>query len=891
MHIFCFNWQKLKKMLIFTCLCRKNIIFSQVLSYVIEKKIALLKIALKPILSAVIVTLILVGCSRKKDRFINRNFHAITAEYNTLFNGFSALEQGRNSLNASYRDNYWAILPIERMQIEEEVLLPGQSKNAEFTKAEEKAVKAIQKHSMNVEGKEKNPQMDEAYLLLGKARYFDQRFIPALEAFNYILYKYPASDKINQAKVWSEKTNMRLDNNTLAITNLKLLLEQEELEGQDLADATSILAQAYINTKHLDSALIPMAVAAKSTKKDHEKGRYFFIKGQLYDALNKPDSANRAFDKVIDLNRKIPRKYLINAHLEKAKNFNYQSGDKLVFTEHLKALEEDRENRPFLDHIYHQKAQYYLTSGNDSLAQVYYNKSLRENSTDKILVATNYETLGDISFDTNLYKEAGAYYDSTMTNMVENSKPFRIIKRKRENLETVIYYEDIAVVNDSILNLVLLSKAERLQYFEDYTTTLKLQAEAEIEKQAIIDQKKGLAVNNAGNTNASSFAKSAKSSGKSSNFYFYNDQTVAYGKNEFLRIWGDRELAENWRWSSKSASSNVVALENGSGIDAAESELFDPEYYIAQIPSEPEVIATLQKDRNYAYYQLGLIYKEKFKEYNLSKNKFLALLKSNPEERLILPSKYNLYKIYELQGRSDAVSIAKNDIVTNYPDSRYAQILNNPNLAALRDENSPESVYEKVYALFQNQEFERVILESDSHISTFEGDAIVPKFELLKAFAIGRLNGFEAYENAINAVAVTYANTSEGLQAQDIINSSLETLRSSAFVENDSFKHFKVIYEFENTPENGLEDFVKTIDESVKKVKYFKLSTSVDVYNKDTTFVVVHGLKSIEGSQGFMQLLNKEDRKKIKRPFFSISSKNYRTLQIHKNVDAYKAIQ
>ncbi|MBQ0768907.1 MAG: hypothetical protein KBT58_06415, partial [Bizionia sp.] len=311
----------------------------------------------------------------------------------------------------------------------------------------------------------------------------------------------------------------------------------------------------------------------------------------------------------------------------------------------------------------------------------------------------------------------------------------------------------------------------------------------------------------------------------------------------------------------------------------------------AQIPVDPEETATLQKDRNYAYYQLGLIYKEKFNELNLSKDKFLALLKSNPEERLILPSKYNLYKIYELQGKSDEVAIAKNDIVTNYPDSRYAQILNNPNLAAQRDENSPESVYESTYALFQNQEFNRVITVSDKHIATFEGDAMVPKFELLKAFAIGRLNGFEAYEEAINAVAVNYANTTEGIQAQDIINSSLETLRPSEFSENDSFKSFKVVYEFTNTPENGIEEFVKMLDESVKKVDYFKLTTSVDVYNQDTTFVVVHGLKSIEGSQGFIQLLNKEDRKKIKRSFFAISTNNYRTLQIHKNLDAYKAIQ
>jgi hypothetical protein len=47
---------------------------------------------------------------------------------------------------------------------------------------------------------ERNFQIDEAYLLLGKARYYDQRFIPAL-AFNYILYKYPNSSNIYKAKI------------------------------------------------------------------------------------------------------------------------------------------------------------------------------------------------------------------------------------------------------------------------------------------------------------------------------------------------------------------------------------------------------------------------------------------------------------------------------------------------------------------------------------------------------------------------------------------------------------------------------------------------------------------------------------------------------------------
>ena len=153
---------------------------------------------------------------------------------------------------------------------------------------------------------------------------------------------------------------------------------------------------------------------------------------------------------------------------------NKEAGNKLELVELLEELEENRENRPFLDKIYHQIGQHHLTNQSDTMAVVYYNKSLRTNSNDKQLKARNYEILGDMNFDKSIYRTAGQYYDSTMTNLVLNSKPYRIIKRKRDNLEDVIYYEAIAQVNDSILNLVNLSEADRLTYFESFVDKLKI---------------------------------------------------------------------------------------------------------------------------------------------------------------------------------------------------------------------------------------------------------------------------------------------------------------------------------------------------------------------------------------------------------------------------------
>ena len=205
----------------------------------------------------------LMACSTKKDRLINRQFQALNTKFNVLYNGNIALDKGVESLKSQFKDNYWEILPIERMQVaKKEIATTDAAKNSDFEKSEEKATKAIQKRSMNINGKEKNPQMDEAYILLGKSRYYDQRFIPALEAFNYILYKYPESDRINEAKIWREKTNMRLENDALALKNLIKLMSEIKFKNQVFADANATLSQAYLNLGQKDSAVSRMKLAS-----------------------------------------------------------------------------------------------------------------------------------------------------------------------------------------------------------------------------------------------------------------------------------------------------------------------------------------------------------------------------------------------------------------------------------------------------------------------------------------------------------------------------------------------------------------------------------------------------------------------------------------------------
>ncbi|AOR28355.1 TPR domain protein [Formosa sp. Hel1_33_131] len=787
------------------------------------------------------------------------------------------MESGKTSVIAAYKDNYWEILPVERLQITDDIDFRNKAKNLSIELAEVKAVKAIQKHGMNIKGKEKNPQIDEAFMLLGKARYFDNRFIPALEAFNYILFKYPASNNINLAKIWRAKTNLRLQNEDIAIKNLKRLIELEDLSKYDIVEASSTLAQAYITTKALDSAITQLQVASQLTKNNEQRGRLHFIEGQLYSALGKKDSANLAFDKVIDLNRRSPRAYMISAHLEKVKNFDLKNGDKLELQELLEDLETNRENRPFLDKIYHQIAKYQLQNESDSTAISYFNKSLRTNSEDDYLKAVNYQTLGDLNFDYSEYSLAGSYYDSTLLSLKENSKSFRAIKRKRENLEDVIYYESIAQDNDSILSVVAMSDADKEVYFQSYIETLKLEEE--------VSEKVAASTGNSFGASQNAVTKKGKS------FYFYNPTTVAFGKNEFIRIWGDRALETNWRWSSKSAQSDTETTDEiEKAAEAAEEEeqkRYSVDYYLAQIPTEEKVLDSIAKERNFAYYQLGLIYKDKFKEYKRAQNKLEYLLKQNPEERLVLPAKYNLYKLYALLDLKRLQALAKSDIIENFPDSRYAEILLNPESALLNNENSPETLYNNLYAQFELGEYQQVIDGCDLQIIRLDGDQIVPKLELLKVTSKARLFGFEAYKEGLNFVALNYPSSIEGKKAAQMYETVIPQLESVEFVQDSTQTNFKTIFKFEASETDEIKAFDESLSTAIEDIDYFKLSISKDRYDTNTIFVVVHGLKSVQGAFGFAEILKNKNDFIISKPFFGISSKNYQTVQIHKNLEAY----
>lgn len=834
---------------------------------------------------------------------MSRNSHALSTKYNILYNGGIGLDKGLKSIQANNQDNFWKTLPIEKMQFDENYSEGEKTKNPDFEKAETKATKAIQKHSMNIGGREKNSQIDEAYLMLGKARYYDQRFIPAIEAFNYILYKYPNSSNIYTAKVWREKTNMRLGNDAIALKNIKLLLKNTDLNKQTFSDANALLAEAFLNLEEKDSAIAKLRIAEQFTKVKEDRARYRFILGQMYQEAGNKDSANYFYNGVIHMNRKADRKYMMHAYAKKAEMFDYENGDKNLFVEKYNKLVKDRENRPYYDILFYEMGIFYDKYKIKDTALVFYNKSLQRKSKDPYLVASAYRNIGNMYFKNNDYTMAAKYYDSTLVKLDKKTREYAFIEKNRKNLDEVIKYEAIAKRDDSIIKVKGLTDPDRKIYFENYIAELKKKDEAkrilelkEKEKQANIDRNNS-ASNQPVAVNPNSLGMPTDpvaplppgGNETASTFYFYNPTTVAYGKLQFKKQWGNRVLGGNWRLAGIKAANNAAMNDTINNQDIANAskdtiviEKYTTEFYEKKLPTTQIAMDSINVERNFAYYQLGLIYKEKFKEYQLASDKLEQLLKNNPEEKLILPSMYNLYKIYQITNPAKAERI-KSDITNTYPNSRYAQIINNTNTDDL---GSPDKEYQKWYKLFQEEQFDVVLANIDNLINQYSGDDIVSKYELLKANTLGKVNGLAAYKKGLENVADNYPNSEEGKSAREILEKQIPGLEKLNFTTIDN-NNWKVIYPIATNDIKTSKQIEEAIHKFLNVENYMRITTSVDKYNQTQSFVVIHGIKSQAYANDLATVFREDKKYKISNQSIIISSENYKIIQIKKNLEAY----
>ena len=821
-------------------------------------------------LHKLIISLILIGllwgCTTKSDTYYNRQFRMIPTMYNVLYNGNLALEKGKKELAEKHTENYFEILEVEPEVRSQIYNLKGEG-NPDFDRAEEKAIKAIQRHSMVFDGKQKNRKIDDAYMLLGKARYYNGRYIPAMEAFNHLLTNYGETNQRYNAAVWLEKAHIQLGRELLAVTALEKILQEEHPKRRDRAELHAVLAQAFINLEQYPKAIEALQQASVETRKRPKRGRYYYIIGQLFERLEQRDSAKAYYQKTIDLNWKIPRRLWVEAQVGKARTQTLTPEEKVAYVEQLRKMEKLYEHKDLLDLIYYQHALFLESEEKPKGATEYFLRSLTKNKDNEGLRQRTHEHLADLYFKEKKYPLAYAHYDSTLVYIPKNTLAHLYMRRKRDNLEQITAFERTIAKADSLSRIMKMSKEEQRSYFQKHIDSLKQHS-----------QTSGAAtITDFGRKVAQEYAPSQEGG-----FYFYSPQTVAYGKQLFKQQFGDRPLSDNWRWSNQwvaqqSSDTTSDSLEQGQAV---------AEKYLKQLPSSQELIA-LEKERETALYGLGELYWDKFADGKLAQQRLTRLLTLTQNDKLKEKTLYLLYKINEEKNPKEAETY-KQQLLASYPNSEYAK----PLLGQVStNEKELDAQYQALEKQLEAQQFQEVLTYIDSHKSQYKTSSQAPHWDLLRAKAIARLEGKDAYIRALEAIVQEYPNTTQTDELQDKLKILKAQSQKPTFLTDEEASSWKLVVEnMDATQQQRLKDYLE-------ENGFAYITLSQDVYNDKEQLLVLHGFMSRQMAEGFVQRVNNyfqtqakeknQEKNRFFKEFFVISSENYAILQVYKNKDEY----
>lgn len=814
--------------------------------------------------------LLLAGCTPNANTYYNRQMQPIVTKYNVLFNGEEAFDKGYTELQQKYHDDFSDVLPVEPIGMSGKVQLDGME-NPNFERAEEKAIKTIQRHSMVYKGEQRNYKIDDAYMLLGKARYYNERFFPALEAFNHLLTNYGKSEHIPAAAVWAQKTNLRLGRDKVAIEKLNTFLEETpKIRRNDKAEAYATLGQAYINQEQYPQAADALYTAGKYTRNRALRGRYYFIAAQLYEKQKQRDSAVVAYEKVIKQNWKIPRRLWIEAQAGMARNKVFTPEEKAEYLAYLTKLENRYEHKDFLDVLYYQHAEL-LKDKDKASAIAFYRNSLSKNKDNNPLKAKAHERLADIYFEKKDYTSAYHHLDSTLTYIPEHTFEHLYIRRKKDNLAKITELEYAVKHNDSILKVVRLPKDAQVAYYQKHIDSMQQVASAKVVK----DTRKNTGMG---------ISPQAAEPAKGGKFYFYNPMAVAYGKQQFQQYWGDRKLEDNWRWSATEATVPDLNAQAATEVVQPKEQL-TPEQYIAKLPTSQDEIRQLEEERNQALYQLGVLYRAKFSDHELAIQRLKRVLEQHPSPEVEVATLYELYKNYQESNDPQAEAI-KTRLLASYGNTDYAKLLQGAATTRQEQNQQAQQFLDTLMVAYEKGDFVTTATRLEAEGLQYRETAVAPKIALLQAKTTGRLQGVTPYREQLDRIVTAYPATPESEEAKDLLE-ELKEVETEPFMPVEKTTKWKVVITRVDPAQRT--EIAKKLTDKLKSISE-AMTLSEDVYNKEETWLVVHHLRDAHTAETVIRDL-KELLAKYHLSAFAIATENYRLVQMRKDKDKYLETQ
>ncbi|MGQ7869012.1 type IX secretion system periplasmic lipoprotein PorW/SprE [Sunxiuqinia sp. sy24] len=880
-----------------------------------------------------LVLIIVGGCSTEKNTRLSRTYHNVTAHYNVYFNGRESLNAGVERINRSVEDDFTRLLPVFKSSD------PGTGRIAQsdMEYAIMKASKLIKVHSITKKPKrrknrsrayirmaskeEYNNWVDDSYILMGKAYFYMKNYMAAIENLSYVVRKFSEEDTKFEAYIWLIRSYTELERYNEAlelIQNVDASVDFPKKYDEEFALA---VADFHIRQNAFQDAIPQLKVAIDKTFWRKNKVRLKYILAQLYQESGQHELATETFREVAKMNP--PYEMAFNARINAAGSFTGE-GDVDKLKKELRKMLRDSKNYEFRDQIYYALGSIFMTEGNQPVAVDNYIRSAAASSVNVFQRALSCLTLADIYFEEKNYQDAQSYYDSAMVVIDETYPKYEQIVDRYNSLTRLTDNLYAVVREDSLQRLAAMSEAARNAKVSQWINAAR--EEEQRQRQLASEE---MADRNFFRMNQSRMGLNRQQQG--SGWYFYNPTTVAYGRVEFQQIWGERKLEDDWRRSNKNSASEfeMEQMDAQAAVDSSDLRIDDPmerAYYLQDVPLTDEALAESHQKIRDGLFNAGRIFKQDFDNYERAIQEFEELLRRYGSSSYQLTSYFELWNLYETVGNEERSNYYKNLIVANYPDSKYAKYLVNPNffieLEARQD--SVNNLYQQAFYNYQQGNYSAAE-DYVEQIKRLDPDTLLlPKISFMETIAEGVQTDWTQFGKMLNQHIQTYPASGTVALAKQVLklieDSTLADYQKLVEIGylNDQIENDELL------PENQADQdefggkfsyddellhyfviaFPRSADVDLNRLKFDIANYNIDHYtrmdfdmetenlNNETTLVVVRALPDKEQSLIYFRSIIREREVfqslgDIQYVNFVASSYNYREIKSDKNYLEY----
>lgn len=725
----------------------------------------------------VVLIVLLCGCSVKRNNFFSRSYHQLTTRYNVYFNGNQALKSGEKNMENRHKEDYTHLLPVFVSNNEQ---TRGVCRS-DMDYAAEKAVKAIDKHSITAKPrrrknkdsknyqifrtkKEFNNQLDKCYLLLGKAYFYKQKYTMANNTFRFIQRQYPTQEKIlAETAIWYFRSLTEMGRYDEAAQWMN------EPEGKGLKRGQrEVLAAAradfYVRQGMYAEAIPEVKKLIETSQSWKHKPRYYFILSQLYLKTGQETNALAALKKTVRLN--FNYEMVFNARINMA--LAYHEEDEAIEKKLNKMLRDSR-NRDYQDRIYYALGNIEEKHGREDKAVDFYWKSVHASVDNENQQALSFRKLGDYYFRERAYMQAQSCYDSCMYMMDSRYEDYDRLKVVLGDLTSLTQCLSTIQLQDSVLALAALPEAERNRVIDSKIEEVKAREEAlrEQERQAQDDR-------NFYERNNSGGITSYSNEQVTGNWYFYNPVTIALGKNDFKRKWGRRKLEDNWRRQNKAMVNFVEEqqeLAEEITEEKKEKDIRTREYYLQDLPLTEDSRQNAEKKLQDAYYGAGELYLYKFDDPGKAEACFASYIQRFPESNNLPMVYYLAYSSAEKAGKADLASQYKRELLQRFPDSDFALGLQDPDYFRKVEDilKTVEGLYEQAYARYEQVYYQEAEQICNEILQKYPDNKLKANVLFLKAMCILNTRSAEEGREALEKVLASVPSPEIQAVAGDIL--------------------------------------------------------------------------------------------------------------------------